>query len=101
MKTKGEKMFKQKGQPVVVTTEHRGVFFGYATESGTTMTLKEARMCVYWPSEVRGVLGLAVTGPIRGSRVGPAVPSLRLEKVTAVADVTPEAEATWLKGFWS
>jgi hypothetical protein len=92
---------QDKGRAVVVTTEHRGVFFGYATESGSTMTLKEARMCLYWSADVKGVLGLAVTGPNKSCRIGPAVPSLRLDKVTAVAEATPEAEAAWLKGFWS
>lgn len=92
---------KKKGTAVVVTTEHRGVFFGYASESGVTMELKEARMCLYWSADVKGVLGLAVTGPNKGCRVGPAVSSLRLEKVTAVAEVTPQAEEAWLKGFWS
>ena len=92
---------KQEKKAVVVTTEHRGVFFGYATESGATMTLKEARMCLYWSADVKGVLGLAVTGPNKGCRIGPAVPSLRLEKVTAVAEATPQAEEAWLKGFWS
>ena len=91
----------RKGQAVVVTTEHRGVFFGYATESGVTMTLKEARMCLYWSADVKGVLGLAVTGPNKSCRVGPAVTSLLLEKVTSVAETTPKAEEAWLKGFWS
>lgn len=87
--------------PVVVTTEYRGVFFGYVEESGKTMTLYEARMCVYWSAEVKGVLGLAVTGPNKNCRIGPAVKKLELQKVTAVAEATPQAEEAWLKGFWS
>ena len=92
---------KDKGAAVVVTTEHRGVFFGYTHESGPTMILKEARMCLHWTADVKGVLGLAVTGPNKNCRVGPAVPSLRLEKVTSVAEATLQAEDAWLKGFWS
>lgn len=53
---------KQAERAVLVTTEHRGVFFGYATETdGETITLKNARNCVYWSSDVKGFLGLAST----------------------------------------
>src|SRR6185437_2017311 len=62
-----------KRQPVVVTTEHRGVFFGYLLEdkSPDRVILEDARMCVYWSAKVHGVLGLAATGPDKDSRVGP------------------------------
>ena len=37
-----------KERAVLVTTEHRGVFFGYATETdGATITLRNARNCIY------------------------------------------------------
>jgi len=46
-------------RPVVVTTAHRGVFFGYAGDtSGQTIKLERARNCVYWTSDVRGFIGL-------------------------------------------
>jgi hypothetical protein len=45
---------------VMVTTQHRGVFFGYATDTtGEAISLKRARMAVYWVADLRGVLGLA------------------------------------------
>jgi hypothetical protein len=94
-----------KGKAVVVTTAHRGVFFGYLEneEDGTTKTvvLADAQMCVYWTTEVQGVLGLAVSGPLKGSRVGPAVPRIVLQDVTAVIKATKEAEARWLERPWS
>ena len=35
--------------PVVVTTEHRGVFFGYTADtSGDVIHLRAARNCIYW-----------------------------------------------------
>ena len=37
--------------PFFVTTEYRGVFFGYADDtSGDVITLTNARNCIYWPS---------------------------------------------------
>jgi hypothetical protein len=65
---------KKTERPVLVTTEFRGVFFGYATEtSGDTIHLKRARNCVYWSSDVKGFAGLAATGPTKSCRIGPAV----------------------------
>ena len=33
---------------VLVTTQHKGVFFGYATQTdGSTIRLRAARLCVY------------------------------------------------------
>jgi hypothetical protein len=89
-------------QPLVVTTAHRGVFFGYGEPSdGSTIRLERARMCVYWPKETRGVVGLASDGPKRGSKVGPAAPAITLRDVTAVMEVSEEAAQAWEKGPWS
>ena len=94
-------MVKAKTFPVVVTTAHRGVFFGYATtDEGTDLLLERARMCLYWHESVRGVFGLAVSGPRSATRVGPEVTRLRVQGVVSVAHVTPEAEAAWLKAGW-
>ena len=39
---------------VLVTTQHKGVFFGYATATGgTTIRLRAARLCVYWTADLR------------------------------------------------
>lgn len=89
---------------VLVTTKHRGVFFGYATEKPDehkTLSITEARNCVFWSSDVKGFLGLAASGPSKSCRVGPAVPELELHDVTAVAKVTPEAEEKWNQKPWS
>ena len=88
--------------PLLVTTAHRGVFFGYGTLSGdSTMTLEMARICIYWPNETHGVLGLASHGPGKGSRVGPAVPQIILRDVTACAVVTEQAALVWESEPWS
>ncbi len=40
---------EKKARPVVVTTAHRGVFFGYATDTdGETIRMEQSRLCVYW-----------------------------------------------------
>ena len=37
-------------RPVIVTTAHRGVFFGYAHQTdGETIKLDRARLCAPWP----------------------------------------------------
>lgn len=97
-------MSEQNGRPVVVTTKHRGVFFGYAHEDGTqgSIELDRARMCVYWPAEVRGVLGLASGGPSAKSRVTHALSEpMKLYDVTAVMGASSEAVEAWEKGPWS
>lgn len=95
---------KQNGsgeRAVVVTTEHRGVFFGYATDTdGEAIELKRARLCLKWTAEVKGFMGLAATGPTRGCRIGPAVPGITLRKITSVLEVTPEAVKAWEAAPW-
>lgn len=82
-------------RPVLVTTTHRGVFFGYAKEtSGDTIELTRARNCIYWSSDVQGFMGLAAKGPSSGCRVGPPA-TIELRGITSVVAVTPEAEAKW------
>jgi|ERR1700691_456306 hypothetical protein len=86
---------------VLVTTEHRGVFFGYATDtSGDIIALRAARNCIYWPSSNKGFLGLASEGPHKGSRVGPAA-DIELRKITAVASCSDEAIKAWEAAPWS
>lgn len=88
-------------RPVIVTTEHRGVFFGYATDtSGTTIALKRARNCIYWSADVRGFMGLAATGPSAKCKIGAAA-DIELRGITSVLEVTPEAVAKWEAAPWA
>jgi len=90
-----------KEKAVLVTTQHRGVFFGYATETdGATIKLRSARNCIYWPANQKGFLGLASNGPIDGARIGPAA-NIELRDITCVAECTPEAIERWEKAPWS
>ena len=87
---------KPTGRPVVVTTEYRGVFFGYATDtSGDTITLTNARNCIYWSAATGGFMGLATNGPAKGSRIGETVASIDLRKVTSVVEMTAKAVEAW------
>jgi len=90
---------------VVVTTEFRGVFFGYTNTtseetSGSTIKLSQARNCIYWPSKTHGFLGLAKVGPLPGAKIGPAV-DIELQKITCIAECTPEAVKNWESEPWS
>lgn len=84
------------GRPVLITTEYRGVFFGYADDTaGDVIVLKNARNCIYWPSGNGGFGGLASEGPANGARIGSRVSQIELRKITAVAEVTADAVAKW------
>ena len=81
-------------RPVIVTTEHRGVFFGYADDtSGTTVHLKRARMAIYFGTE-RGFMQLAETGPTAKSKIS-ARADIDVRKITAVVEVSAEAAKAW------
>ena len=91
--------------PVVVTTEWRGVFFGYVdAEHDRTLPsifLTDAHMCIYWSEDVKGVFGLTGTGPIENCRIGPTIPDITLRGVTGVASVRAEAVIAWENAPWS
>jgi len=88
--------------PLVVTTAHKGVFFGYGKPTANKMIrLTNARMCVQWSSDVKGVVGLAANGPSKGCRVGPAAPAITLVDVTAVMECSEKATAAWNSEPWN
>ncbi len=87
-------------RPVLVTTAHRGVFFGYAGNTdGETIALRDARLCVYWSSDCKGFMGLASTGPTAGCRIGPKA-DIALRNITAVLAVTDDAVKAWDAAPW-
>lgn len=90
-------------RPVVATTLHKGVFFGYVDkiEPDNKIVLTDAQMCVYWSSDIGGVLGLAATGPSKGCRVSPVIPRISLTDVTAILDCTDAAVEAWKGRPWS
>jgi len=94
-------MTKQKDRAVLVTTAHRGVFFGYASKTdGPTIKLRAARNCIYWTTAEKGFLGLASGGPGSGCKIGPAA-DIELRDITCVAEVTDAAAKRWEEAPWS
>jgi uncharacterized protein DUF6948 len=86
---------------VLVTTAHRGVFFGYAAKTdGATVKLKRARNCIYWGADNKGFLGLAANGPTKSARIGPAA-DIELRDITCVAECTPAAVDAWEAAPWA
>lgn len=82
------------GRPVLVTTAHRGVFFGYATETGgDSIKLHRARMGIHWGT-TRGLMELCETGPTSRSKIS-ARAEIDLRNVTAVFEVTAAAAEAW------
>jgi len=94
-------MAKQNERAVLVTTAHKGVFFGYASAtSGPTIQLKRARLCVYWSADLHGFMGLATRGPNANCRIGPAA-DIEVRDITSVTEVSPEAVEKWEAAPWS
>jgi len=108
-KPQEDKVPKKNGRvAVLVCTDKRGVFMGWAAASALKgdawrkkLTLKDARMCVYWSSDVRGVLGLAANGPTSSCKVTPCVPEQIVVDVHGVSRCTDEAIAAWEKEPWN
>jgi hypothetical protein len=82
---------------VVVCTDKRGVFFGELLDGGLGQCkLANARICIYWQSDVGGVTGLAATGPTAGCRIGAPAPELELPDVHALMRCSTDARDAWL-----
>lgn len=91
---------KKSERAVLVTTAHKGVFFGYASKTdGATISLRAARNCLYWGANNKGFLGLASMGPLNGARVGPAA-DIELRDITCIAEVSAEAVKLWEAAPW-
>lgn len=89
-------MIMNEMRPVLVTTVHRGVFFGFLeSRDGNFVVLVNARCAIRWET-TGGFLELADIGPNSRSKIGS--PALRIElfDVTSISDVTPEAVEKWL-----
>ena len=99
-------MNERKKIPVLITTDKdkRGVFFGYINPEDLQNDNLEAegvQMCVYWSTNVRGVLGLAANGPDKASRITAPVKGTALIKgVTFVAECSAKAVKAWKAQPW-
>lgn len=91
---------------VLILTKTNGVFCGQVEDdadlpSCENITATNVRNCVYWSADVKGVLGLATTGPTSGCKIGPAVPKMHLRGVNAIVEMTDEAVIAWGGAPWS
>ena len=93
--TKRSTSTKAKARPVIVTTEHRGVFFGYADDTrGATIDLQNARMAIRFGT-TKGLMELAETGPTASSKISARAPKIEIRKITAVIEVSAAAAEAW------
>ena len=84
------------GRPVLVTTNQRGVFFGYADDtSGDPIVLLNARNCIYWHKSIGGFAGLATIGPNDQCRIGARVSQIELRGICSVSEVESVAVKAW------
>ena len=83
---------------ILITTLHRGVFFGEVPSdqdmTARTMALKNAR-CAISHGTTEGVAELASKGPNADSKIGAAADIEAIHDITAVWAVTEKAQAAW------
>ena len=84
------------GKKVIVTTVHRGVFFGELLSSteAKTVTLRNARMGIYWATS-KGLFELADVGPNSKSKIGSVALEITLHDVTCVIVCSEASVAKW------
>lgn len=97
-----------KAVPVVVTTEYRGIFFGYAVKmfeaDGTmvnSIALWRCRNCIFFSADMKGFGGLSSMGPSAACKIGPPMPVTGLAKVTSISRVSEEAVRRWEAAPWA
>ena len=87
-------------KPVLITTQHRGVFAGLIPVdqdlSVKAMPLKSARMAIYWGT-TKGVMELCDTGPTSKSRISATADIPMLHDITAIFDISEKAWDKWNK----
>ncbi len=84
---------------VIITTEHRGVFFGFVEDDADltqkTLGLKDAKMAIKWRT-TKGIAELAEIGPNENSLIGAKANVPVIHNVTAVFLVSKKAEEKWI-----
>ncbi len=91
---------------VLITTDStkRGVFMGFIDPKDAdkeTLEATEVRMAVYWSVDVKGVIGLAATGPSKNCKISSASKRAILKGVTATLELSDEALAAWRLEPWA
>lgn len=91
------------GKAVLVTTQHRGVFFGYLVGQPTKAkaVLEKVRCVVHWDRDTKGFIGLAANGPTDGCRVSAPAEQSTLFDITGVFGCTPLAVERFERAPWA
>ena len=91
--------------PVLITTSHRYVYFGWADLDDvaeiadgkrTSIRLEDARMAIFWGTK-GGEAELARVGPNSSSRIGDPVKSVTVIGIAACHECTNAAVTKWAK----
>lgn len=91
-------------QPVLVTTNNRGVYFGYLEDDSLSpdrLVLSNARVCVEWSMDMRGFLGLADIGPGADCKISRPTTRITLYGISTISECTAAAAARWEEAPWS
>jgi len=91
------------GKNVVVATKSRPWILVHGTlveKTEDRVTLTHARCVVYFSTPTHGFIGLAVTGPMVGSRVSSAVDQIEIGGIEFTMLASAEASKAWEQGEW-
>ncbi len=85
---------------VVVLTEFKEIFCGWASDtSGDHISLRAARQACYFSADTYGLLGLAVTGPGKDSKIGPPA-DMECRRPVNIIECSLAAVAAWESAKW-
>lgn len=86
---------------------HRGIYAGvvdwdrWSTCPAEWVLVTEFRHCYRFRAGGVGVYGLAVHGPDKSARIGPALPAVIVRDVSKILPCSPEAEAKLRDAKWA
>ncbi len=87
-------------KPVLITTQHRGVFAGLIPDdqdlAAKAMPLQGARMAIYWGT-TKGLMELCETGPTSKSKISAPAEIPMLHDITAIFAISDKAWEKWNK----
>lgn len=94
-------MAKNADRLVVVLTEFKEIFCGWTGDTtGDRIKLRAARQACYYSEQTHGLIGLAVTGPAKGSKIGPAA-DMEIRKPVNIIECEVAAVEAWENAKWA
>jgi hypothetical protein len=86
---------------VVILTEFKEIFCGWTSDTtGERIQLRNARQACYFLEGTQGLLGLAVSGPASGSKIGPPA-NIEVRRIVNVIECGPAAVEAWENAKWA